>query len=46
MFDRQFPGGLCSLMIDFQATVDNPIIYLVKKVLPKLVKKYLGIRKN
>jgi hypothetical protein len=35
MSDRRFPGGLCTFMLDFQAAVDNPINYFVKKVLSK-----------
>jgi hypothetical protein len=46
MSGRQFPGGLGTLMMDFQAAVDDPINYLVEKVLPKLLKKHLGIRKK
>jgi hypothetical protein len=40
MTDRQFPGSLYPLMLDFQAAIDDPITYLVRNVLPKLVKKH------
>jgi hypothetical protein len=46
MSDRQFPGSLCTLMIDFQAAIDHPLNYLVRNEFLKLVKKHLGIRKK
>jgi hypothetical protein len=46
MSDRQFPGSICTIMILFQAAVDDPLNYLLKNILPKLAKKHLGIRKN
>jgi hypothetical protein len=46
MSDSQFPDGLCSLMMDLRAAVDDPMSYLVKKALPKLTKKHLRIRKK
>jgi hypothetical protein len=42
----QFPCELCILMMNFQAAVDDPINYLIRKVLPKLVKKHLRVRKK
>jgi hypothetical protein len=44
--EPQFPGGLCSLMLDFQEAADNPVNYFIKKVLPKLAKKHLGVREK
>jgi hypothetical protein len=31
MSDSQFSDGLCSLMMDLRAAVDDPMSYLVKK---------------
>jgi hypothetical protein len=42
--DNQFTGSLCTLMIESQAVVDDPLNYLFKNVLPNLANKHLAIR--
>jgi hypothetical protein len=32
MTDLQFPGSLCTLTIDFQAAIDEPINYLLRNI--------------
>jgi hypothetical protein len=43
---NRFPRGLCSLVTEFQGIVQDPLPYLARKVLPKLVNKHLGVRKK
>jgi hypothetical protein len=44
--NNRFPRGLCNLVTQFQSIVEDPLPYLAKNILPKLVKKHLGIREN